>query len=339
MNRWRTLKAALPAWLLLALVFAALYDSFPAPRAFAKGGALAAVTAASALVLWWLSGRVPWPSRVTLHVYAAHVALAAAYGVLWTILDLAQGSLLAWENRFRFMSVELVLYGMIVYGLAMALFYAIRAHDRVRANELATAQLERVAAQARLDALRARVNPHFLYNALHGLSVLVRHDPDGAQDAIERLGRTLRYVLDRGEEGVSLSTEWCFVEDYLAIERLRLGDRLRLTVDITSEARMCLVPPLSVQPLVENAIRHAIAPRADGGRVDVRARVEGEYLRVTVCDDGPGASAEALVSGRGVGLDALRARVREWSVEAHGGDLAITTAPGLGFSATLTLPT
>ena len=338
MNRWRTLTATLPAWLLLALLFAALYDGFPAPRAFAKGGALATVTAASAFVLWWVSGRVPWPARVTLRVYGAHVALAAAYGVLWTLLDLAQASLLAWENRFRFMSVELVLYGMIVYGLAMSLFYAIRAHDRMRANDVATAQLERIAAQARLDALRARVNPHFLYNALHGLSVLVRHDPDAAQDAIERLGRVLRYVLDRGEEGVSLNTEWCFVEDYLAIERLRLGDRLRLTLAIDPAARGCLVPPLSVQPLVENAIRHAIAPRPGGGWVDVRARVEGEYLRVTVRDDGPGASAESLAPGRGLGLDALRERVRAWNAETQAGELAIVTTPGSGFSATLTLP-
>jgi LytS/YehU family sensor histidine kinase len=264
--------------------------------------------------------------------------LAAAYGVFWTVLDLAQASLLAWENRFRFMSVELVLYGMIVYGLAMALFYAIRAHERVRINDLAAAHLERVVAQARLDALRARVNPHFLYNALHGLSALVRHDPDAAQDAIERLGRTLRYVLDRGEEGVSLITEWCFVEDYLAIERLRFGDRFRLTVDIDPSARACLVPPLSVQPLVENAIRHAIAPRAGGGHLDVCARVEGEYLRVTVRDDGPGASPESLAARTGLGLDALRARVQAWSVEGHTGELVIATAPGLGFSATLRVP-
>jgi two-component system LytT family sensor kinase len=331
MHRWRTLRAALPAWLLLALMFAAFYDGFPSARAVAKGAALATVTAASALALWWVSGRVPWPARVTYRTYLAHVTLAAAYGVLWTFLDLAQASLIAWENRFRFMSVELVLYGMIIYAVAMCLFYAMRAHERARANALA-------AARARLDALRARLHPHFLYNALHGLSALVRHDPDLAEEAIERLGRTLRYVLDREEDGVSLCTEWRFVEDYLAIERLRLGDRLRLTADFDAESGDCLVPPLCLQPLVENAIRHAIAPRAEGGWIDIRARVDGEYLRITVRDDGPGASAEAVESGRGLGLEALRERMRAWTVDTHAGELAITTAPGRGFTAVVTLP-
>ncbi|HET7425745.1 MAG TPA: histidine kinase [Gemmatimonadales bacterium] len=337
MARWRTVRAALPAWLLLALFFAALYDGLTPSRALLKGAALATVTGLSLVALWWASGWLPWPTRVTLATYLAHVALALGYGVVWTVLDLAQGSLLAGESRFRFFSLALVLYGSAIYVLAMGVFYAIRAHQRIAAQELAAARLERVATEARLDALRARLNPHFLYNALHALGALVRHDPAGAERAVERLGAILRYVLDRDEAGVTLGTEWRFVEDYLAIEQLRLGDRLRIHADLDVEALECLVPPISVQPLVENAIRHGIAPRVEGGCVGVRASVAGDYLRIVVTDDGPGAASSPATS-RGLGLRAVRERAQAWRADGLSGGLEIATAPGRGFTATLTLP-
>ena len=338
MPRRRTLEAALPAWLLSTLMFAALYQGFPSTRAFAKGAALAAVTAVSALVLWWASGRIPWPRRVTLGVYAVHLAAAAAYGVLWAGLDLGQASLIAGENRFRYFSLDLVLYGVIIYGLAMGLFYAIRAQQRARTQELAAARLQQVATQARLDALRARLNPHFLYNCLHALAALVRHEPETAERAIERLGAILRYVLDQDREGVTLGAEWRFVEDYLEIERLRLGDRLRVVARLDLEARDCLVPPVSVQPLVENAIRHGIAPRVEGGCVRVRAGIEGDYLRIVVTDDGPGAAAGAAAMGAGLGLRSVRERAEAWTSDGLRGALDVASRPGLGFTATLTLP-
>ena len=336
MIAWRTLKAAFPAWLLLALLFAALYDGPPPARALAKGAALATVTALSLLPLWWVSGAIPWPRRVTPRVYAVHLTIAGAYGVAWAMLDLAQASVLAGESRFGFFSRELVLYGAMIYPAAMGLFYAMRAQRRARAQELAAARLQSLATQARLDALRARLNPHFLYNALHALPTLIRHEPEAALQAIERLGAILRYVLDEGRDAVSLGTEWRFVEDYLAIERLRLGERLRVVAELEPPARDCLVPPLSVQPLVENAIRHAIAPRVEGGCVTVRAGLDGAWLRIEVSDDGPGAAPAAGATG--FGLRAVRERAEAWTDDGLRGGLTVSTAPGLGFTATLLLP-
>jgi sensor histidine kinase YesM len=338
MARWRTFRAALPAWLLLGLMFAALYDGFPSARALLKGGALAAVTAASALLVWWGSGRIPWPGRVTWRTYAVHAGLAAFYGLIWTALDLAQASLIAWENRFRFFSFELVIYGIIVYGVAVGLSYAVRAQARARAQELATARLETVASRARLDALRARLNPHFLFNCLHALSPLIRHRPAAAEEAIERLGFILRYVLDEDQESVPLGMEWRFVEDYLAIERLRLGQRLRLALTLDPAAGACQLPPLSIQPLVENAIRHAVAPRVEGGFIGIRAQREGSLVRIVVTDDGPGAMPETVFGGGGLGLRAVGERLEAWSVDGLRGSLSVATAPGRGFAATLLLP-
>jgi sensor histidine kinase YesM len=339
MARWRALQAAFPAWLLLALVFAALYDGFPSPRTFGKGAALALVTGLSAWLIWWASGRVPWPSRVTARVYLVHLGLAVAYGVLWTLLDLGQASLLAWDNRFRFFGLELVIYGMIVYGVGIGLSYAVRSQERARAHALNAARLESLANRARLDALRARLNPHFLYNCLHTLSALVRHQPSAAETAIERLGFILRYVLEQDDQGVSLGAEWRFVKDYLAIEHLRLGDRLRLAVELDDAARDCLVPPLSLQPLVENAVRHAVAPRIEGGRIGIRARVDGNWLRIEVTDDGPGTAPDRVFGGRGVGLQAVRERLEAWTCDGRRGGLSVLTAPGRGFTATVIVPT
>jgi LytS/YehU family sensor histidine kinase len=190
-----------------------------------------------------------------------------------------------------------------------------------------------------MQALRGQLDPHFLFNSLHSITALVRESPTRAEEALLQFAALLRRVLEVKRDStdeILLEDELRFVDDYLAIERLRLDERLRVERDISEEARHCWLPAFSVQPLVENAIGHAIAPRRDGGTITLRAHVRDGRLLVEVADNGPGADSAQLAGATGVGLSVIRQRL----ALRHGTDatLTIDTAPGRGFRVTLALP-
>src|SRR6185295_2415063 len=180
--------------------------------------------------------------------------------------------------------------GFVYKGIGSVLVYAtVCAAANAVEQARRAARAEVLSAEARLAALRARLNPHFILNLLHTLMGLVGRDPASAQAALEQLGDVLRYALrvqSQGLDEVRLREEWEFVERYLALERLRLGDRLRTRLEVEESLLDAVVPVFSLQPLVENAVRHAIAPRASGGSIDVRAARHGDTVLLTVEDDG-----------------------------------------------------
>jgi LytS/YehU family sensor histidine kinase len=193
--------------------------------------------------------------------------------------------------------------------------------------------------EARLRALRAQLNPHFLFNTLQSLLALVRTDADTAERALERFGDLLRYALRIQRDGtdeVPLSQEWAFVEDYLALEKLRLDDRLRLRLDKDAEALSCRVPAFCLQTLVENAIRHAVAPHSAGARVTVAAARRDGRLHLSVEDDGPGADLARSPQDSGLGLSIVRRRL----ASLYGTDAAVVvdTSPGCGFRVRIDMP-
>ena len=173
-------------------------------------------------------------------------------------------------------------------------------------------RLERSFSQARLNALRMQLDPHFLFNALNTISAQVEREPKLARQMIEHLGDLLRLSLDnRDRQEVLLIEEMAFLEHYLAIQRIRFGDRLRFEMEIASEVKYALVPCLVVQPLVENAIRHGISSRASGGTVLVSASRVEEQLEIRVADDGVGLPhGWTLEDGAGLGLSVTRDRIR-----------------------------
>jgi hypothetical protein len=173
---------------------------------------------------------------------------------------------------------------------------------------------EQRASLARLRAVTAQMNPHFLFNALHSLSALVRRDAAAAERTLERLGGLLRYGLDSGDEMVPLEREWAFARDYLEMEAMRLGPRLAVSAELDPEAVDVLVPPFVLQPLVENAVRYAVSPYPAGGRIAIRAAVQEGALVVEVRDWGPGADPSVLLDAHGVGIRGVRAQL-----EAHYG--------------------
>jgi hypothetical protein len=201
----------------------------------------------------------------------------------------------------------------MTFGTGMALYEAQRARLDAVTLELRTRELEherdrKLALQARLASLESRLQPHFLFNTLNAISALIQEDPDRAERMVERLAALLRFSLDASERGlVPLADELKIVTDYLEIERARLGERLSYTLDVDPDAAGGEVPPLAVQTLVENSVKHAIAPRAAGGRIRVTASVAGAHLVLGVWDDGPGVGPDAVRPGHG--LDSLRARL------------------------------
>lgn len=167
--------------------------------------------------------------------------------------------------------------------------------------------LRELVSQAELRALQARIHPHFLFNALNALYGSIPRTAPAARQAVLHLAEIFRYLLKGGEGLIPLERELEIVRAYLEIEALRLGDRLRWTIDAAPEALGAMIPVLSLQPLVENAVRHGVAPSGGPGEVQVRARVEGGLCRIEVSDTGAGVEAEANPDG--IGLDNVRRRL------------------------------
>lgn len=214
---------------------------------------------------------------------------------------------------------------VVAFGLVVAATWAVLALARAREREGREARLQAALAEAELRALKAQVRPHFLFNALHAVGATVRAgDGDGAVTLLRQLGDLLRASLesDRAAE-VPLARELDVVEQYLAVERARVGRRLAVTWDVDDGARHALVPPWSLQPLAENAVKHGVASHSDAASLTVRARVEGDRLRLAVADDGPGPGGTAS-QGTGVGLSNLRARLDA----LYDGDARLTLRPG-----------
>ncbi|WP_053333886.1 sensor histidine kinase [Gemmatimonas phototrophica] len=345
-------------WVPLVLVYAILIG---APNAMpineAVIGALSTVGIASGLgvaALWWvrtLGRRVldAQDANTTWSPRPAHVLGASLYTLIWSAyivydIRLAFGDWSTTVAQVRPWILWQLFFGIVVYATIASVTWAMQAGERTRQREARLRVAEAERARAELAVLRAQVDPHFLYNALHTATALVRRDPEAAEQALEQLAMLLRYVLDptRGaRETVPLDEELRFVELYLAIERARLGDRLQVVMEIDDDARDLMVPSLSLQPLVENAIRHGLAPRANGGSIVVRAEVHEQQMVLSVADNGLGmpsspASGSSSTGGTGIGLDALRKRLAaKYGARAS---LQVTTAPGEGFSVRLLLP-
>jgi signal transduction histidine kinase len=286
---------------------------------------MAGVGAAAVVVPNALLGRVslslarrwPWPEGGRSGVVRAALAtgaVVAATTVAWLLLIALDSRLTmgAWRLPPR----SILLWQSLITTLAQAGLlgagYAWHNGRRAREAQDRARRAEALHARAELQLLRTQLNPHFLLNTLHALLGLVRRDPSTAEAAIERLGELLRFgmsVEQRRADRVALRDEWAFVTSYLELERLRLGDRLRLELSADPDALDVPLPPFALQPLVENAVTHAVAPRASGGRVSVRVRREAPRLTVEVRDDGPGTSEAAILASPRMGLRLLRERL------------------------------
>ncbi len=240
------------------------------------------------------------------------------------------GSPRAWLVSGLFSVVFALLVGGIIYA---RVFYR-TALARAVALERMRAEL----ARAELRALRAQVNPHFLFNTLNTIAALIAENPAAAEDVVTRLADVFRHALTASSrEHTRLADELGFMRDWLAIERARFGPRLRVVEEVEPGLDDVPVPGLLFQPLIENAVRYAVASRPEGGTITLRVRRDdaGRTLTAEVGDDGPGFEPGAPPAGHGVGLESVRERLRLGG-EGHG--FALETAPGHGTCVRITLP-
>jgi hypothetical protein len=300
-------------------------------------------------------GVFPWVRRMqtgqgrTAMEVVLHVVGALLFGAAWQACDYAVSAILYGPNYANVTLVQTVLWraiwGVIAYAAIATAFTAWLQSRRARAASLAAAQAESALARAELAAISGKLNPHFLFNTLNSLIALTRKDAQAAEAALMRFSGMLRYVLDtkRSADGrVPLGEEIEFVRDYLALESLRLGKRLQVDWALDPATFADEIPPLSLQPLVENAIQHGIAPRVEGGRVGIRSarNLMNQGLELSVEDDGAGCEPARLdepsPERSGIGLTALR---RRFALDYDGrARLQIRTRPGAGFRVDLWIP-
>ena len=306
----------LAAWLpffVIWTLFAMLYAHYPWPAALATS--LISMGSASLLGIgvWHICRRLPWPLRLDLKFYLLQILFASLYSILWSVIAFSFESIRRgsspWDIwRYPFLGWQLLM-GLWLYGLFAGVSYAVLTRNRLHEKETLAARAEALAAAARLDAIRARLNPHFLFNALHTLSALVKFRPEVAEAAIERLGDMLRYTLkEDSRELVEFAEEYNFTRQYLAFEQLRYEDRLKIDLQVDPECFHFDVPPFSMQTLAENAVRHAISIRSDGGAIWIECSCHDRKLTVRVRDDGPGTRADSGQSHQ-FGLRSLRERL------------------------------
>jgi signal transduction histidine kinase len=250
---------------------------------------------------------------------AVHLPSSFLFGALWTLLRWGL-SFSPWIDE-RPLSIERVAVAhfylwFLAYWILVGVHEAWRNYRRFTEGELRASQLEARLAQAQLEVLKGQLHPHFLFNTLHAISTLIHRDADAADEMLAQLSDLLRMTLATvGVQEVPLQQEMEFLRRYLDIQQTRFADRLRVVVDVPADTLDVKVPNQVLQPLVENAIHHGIDARRGDGLVEIRARAEGDMLRLEVRDDGPGLrstpGAAPKPPGSGIGLSNTRARLHE----------------------------
>jgi sensor histidine kinase YesM len=287
--------------------------------------------------LWRLPFPLNWAGLVVV-MYAICVAGSiVAIGILVLIGHVPPSEFVGWVQRsFRYAIIT-----TLTFGLAVSAYELMRARLEHTTLELRTkerdeADARRLATEAQLTSLEERVQPHFLFNTLNSIASLIHNDPTGAEKMTGQLASILRSSLDGAGALVPLEQELKTVRDYLDIERVRFGDRLRYTIQIDERVGAALVPRLSVQTLVENAVKYAVSPRRDGGTVAVIASDANGRVRLAVEDDGPGFDSAGVPDRHGIALVRERLALTfgdraTLSIESHAGQTkAVIEVPRSG---------
>lgn len=347
MSRIAIAAAVLAFWVALGLIESGLFSSDPRGEgltwALAWRYHMPAWIAFAALtpVVGVLARRFRITPERWLGSALVHLVAAMAFVVVHLLATNVMISLLTGANPFpipfgisrviaRYLAVDLFFYIAIVAG-----FHVLHYYRESRERAIAASRLEASLAEARLQALRSQLEPHFLYNTLNAISTLaMRGDNQTVVTVVAHLGQLLRGTLDDGRPSeIPLAQELEILDPYLAIQRVRFGTRLTIAFDVPEDTRAALVPSLILQPLVENAVHHGIAA-VDGGRIEIRAAHRGDRLALEIHDSG-GHGAPSP-GGNGVGLANTRARLAElYGTEQH---FELAHVPEGGVVARVTLP-
>lgn len=362
---WRAFVASLLPWTLIeALIMAQeisflLYRDEPIdfPDAWVWCVRIA-LSAALTPLIFWAGARWPIERRAWARRLALHFGIAIGFAIVRPILELAVflPPLLAGYDvlDLRTGNLRTAVGNVLIFGFYSAfvrywVFLSLQAaflnYEKFRERERAAARLELHAselkaqvAQARLRALKMQLQPHFLFNTLNAIVVLMRQGAQlQAEQALTRLGDLLRAVLDDHEaQHVPLRRELEYLRLYLSIEQMRFSDRLEVAIEADPDVLEAVVPQMVLQPIVENAVRHGISRSTAKGRIDIRAFSRDDMLHMIVKDNGPGFASHKPPKNRGVGLSNLRARLQQ--LYGAGASLHVKSTPALGTEVTLVMP-
>jgi two-component system, LytTR family, sensor kinase len=267
----------------------------------------------------WLDRRLPFSGKELGKRIGAHLIASAVFTVIYfyifTTMRAAVG-VVPWSSIrpaqiFGFSNLGWYLWSWLICGLIVGALQAYRYYERYMNSELQLERLEHSISEARLNALRMQLDPHFLFNALNTISSHVERDPKLTRRMIEHLGDLLRMSLDsKDRQEVPLTEELALLGHYLEIQKIRFGNQLKVVMDVSPDVKYAAVPSMFIQPLVENAIRHGISRRAAGGTVTVHAAAKDGRLEIRVLDDGVGLPRGwTLESSEGLGLSITRQRI------------------------------
>jgi sensor histidine kinase YesM len=303
---------------------------------------MASVTTLPAALLlalaWPLTGYLVRRKHRPWAVFTIHVGAALTFGAFSLCLLLAVMQMHVEPLNWH---VWPFLYNLLMYSAVAGVFHLVRANQAAHRQAIAMREAQNLLIASELSALRSKLNPHFLFNTLHSIIALTRKDPGAAETALFQFSDMLRYVLDAeksGNDRVTLEDELRFVRDYLELEALRLGERLTVQWNIDDEASHHSLPALTLQPLVENSIKHAFNPHSRPGRLQIGARLDApaKCLRLAVSDDGPGADLARVQQSNGLGIRTVERRLLlDYGSSAQ---FNIYTNPGAGFAVSLSIP-
>jgi signal transduction histidine kinase len=298
--------------------------------------------------IWWMSSRYAIEEGRRLGRILLFVAVGVVLAILVDALHLRIRQELISElveGRFRRRPPPTLFVGLgflddlmvyfAVLGAGVARDYFLRYQARLEE----TARLQALLTQARLDALRSQLNPHFLFNTLNAVSALVERDPRGVRRMIARLSNLLRYTLEESaEQEVPLTRELDLLSEYVELMQIRFQGKLNVAMHVDDSARGALVPSLILQPLVENAIKHGTSHLTGGaiGEIAIHAQRAGDALRVSVVDNGPGRASAVASDGTGLGLSNTTARLRQMYGPAS--EVTLRARPEGGTIAEIVMP-
>jgi two-component system, LytTR family, sensor histidine kinase AlgZ len=334
----------LAAWLPLGGVMAVLIR-LAAGSSWLEAGALAlplaVVYAFICLGVWYPCRVTPLRRATAGQVMLTHVLAGAVSTTLWLFLAVTWASLLEQyppfagvSERFPRLVLVLTVSGLLLYTLAAVLHYLVIAFEDARLAETRELELRLLAREAELKALRAQIDPHFLFNTMNSIASLTTGDPAAAREMCLTLAEFLRESLRvGGRDSIPLADELALADRYLAIERVRFGPRLRIARQVSAESAACDVPPLILQPLVENAVSRGIATLIDGGELCISAASSNGRLAIAI--ENPFDPTAEPARGAGVGLENVRARVA--AAFAGNGTVTVDRAAGR-FRVALDLP-
>jgi|SRR5947207_8095359 len=307
------LAAWIPAAALVAIEFASV-GRLPWSSAIALAGPLALAYAFVCLAAWYPCRATPLQTSGALRLFVTHTSAALVSAGLWIVMASAWARILAAMGypaafqRFSAQVPALLVTGMLLFALSVFAHYLLISYEAARRSERRSLELDVLARDAQLTALRAQVNPHFLFNSLHSISSLIGSDQAGARRMCVLLADFLRdSVRFGGREQITLQQEFSLVRQYLGIEQIRFGSRLTVREQFPRALDGALVPPLLLQPLVENAVKHGIAGLIEGGTVAVRAEEQARELVLTV--ENPYDTDRAAAAGTQTGLQNVKRRL------------------------------